>query len=190
MCIWLLFLCCVYTRGAYPSTTPYFLENMCWIAANKKMLTYRFLLVVHSAFPYGCCITAHFGATQMSWMLQLCSCLMPLYKPSARMHSEGWFVSVCVCEWVCLSVHLLPRFLRLRATRQRNSDTNRFIATLASFKKRRFWYNFSVQKLWPERQVNKPICKLAQAYISVCLQGTRSHKEGRMSLSHAIYYCS
>ena len=31
------------------------------------------------------------------------------------------------------SVCLLPRFLRLRATRQQNSDTNGFVATLASF---------------------------------------------------------
>ena len=48
------------------------------------------------------------------------------------MRSEGygtWFVSVCVC----LSVRLLPRFQRLRATTQRNSDTNGFIAKLASF---------------------------------------------------------
>ena len=42
------------------------------------------------------------------------------------MRSEGyctWFVSVSV---LCL----LPRFLQLRATRQRTSDANRFIATL------------------------------------------------------------
>ena len=37
-----------------------------------------------------------------------------------------------------LSVCLLPRFLRLRATRQQNSDTNGFVATLASLKKRDF----------------------------------------------------
>ena len=76
------------------------------------------------------------------------------------MRSDGystWFVSVCVCPFVC--------FLQLRATRQRNSDTNMFIATLASFLKRPFWYNFCVLKLWHERQVNMPICKLAQAYL-------------------------
>ena len=37
---------------------------------------------------------------------------------------------------------LLPR---LRATRQRNSDTNGFIATLASFLKRRFSYSYCVK---------------------------------------------
>ena len=46
------------------------------------------------------------------------------------MRSEGygtWFVCVCVC----LSIRLLSR-----ATRPRNSDTNGFIATLASFFKK------------------------------------------------------
>ena len=38
-----------------------------------------------------------------------------------------------VTWFVCLSACLLPRLLRLRATRQQNSDTNGFIATLASF---------------------------------------------------------
>ena len=42
-------------------------------------------------------------------------------KPSARMRSEGYGscppVSVSVCHSVTLSVCLLPRFLRLRATR-------------------------------------------------------------------------
>ena len=98
------------------------------------------------------------------------------------MRSEGystWFMSVCVC----LSVRLLPRFLLLRATRQRNSDTNRFIATLASFLKRRFSYNYCVQKLWREKQVNKGICKLARAYLDRArsLEGTKSHKEGHVS---------
>ena len=77
------------------------------------------------------------------------------------MCSEGygtWFVSVCVCVCVCVSVRLLPRFLRLRAMRQRNSDTNGFIAKLASFFKRRFSYNYCVQKLWREKQAKKPIC--------------------------------
>ena len=74
------------------------------------------------------------------------------------MRSEGygtWFVSVYVC--VCLSVRLLPRFQRLRATTQRNSDTNGFIAKLAAFKKRRFSYNYCVQKLWRKKQAKRPI---------------------------------
>ena len=66
------------------------------------------------------------------------------------MRSEGYgtvrecvcvYVCMCVCACVracvracvCLSVRLLPRFQRLRATTQRNSDTNGFIAKLASF---------------------------------------------------------
>ena len=44
-----------------------------------------------------------------------------------------YLVRECVCVCVCLSVRLLPRFQRLRATTQRNSDTNGFIAKLASF---------------------------------------------------------
>ena len=52
------------------------------------------------------------------------------FKPSARMHSEGygtWFVSG-VCLSVCLSVTTF--FLRLRSTLHKH-DTNGFIATLA-----------------------------------------------------------
>ena len=70
------------------------------------------------------------------------------------MHSEGygtWFVSVfvCVCLSVRSSVSYHARFLRPRATRQRNGDTgtNWFIATLASF----FSVNYCVQKLWREK---------------------------------------
>ena len=47
---------------------------------------------------------------------------------------EGYSVSVSVRPSFLPSVCLLPRFLRLRATRQQNSDTNGFIATLASLK--------------------------------------------------------
>ena len=57
------------------------------------------------------------------------------------MRSEGygtWSVS--------LSVRLSTRVLALQATRWRNSDTNGFIATLASFKKRRFSYNYTAFK--------------------------------------------
>ena len=51
------------------------------------------------------------------------------------MRSKGystWFVSLCVC--VCLSVCLLPHFLPLRAMREENNDTRRFVAATASFK--------------------------------------------------------
>ena len=40
-----------------------------------------------------------------------------------------WFVSVSVRPSVCL----LPRFLRLRATGQQNSDTNGFVAIYTGF---------------------------------------------------------
>ena len=52
---------------------------------------------------------------------------------AARVTVYTWFVSVYVYVCVCLSVRLLPRFQRLRATTQRNSDTNRFLTKLASF---------------------------------------------------------
>ena len=59
--------------------------------------------------------------------------------PKAGKHGNTTFINPrgVYCTWfVSVSVCLLPLFLRLRATRQQNSDTNRFIATLASlFKK-------------------------------------------------------
>ena len=92
-------------------------------------------------------------------------------------HRRACAASVCKLKCVCLSVCLL---LRLRTERQQNSDTNGSIATLAS-------YNICIQKLWHEKQANKPICKLAQAHLngsafSVYLGGTISpymHEKGR-----------
>ena len=59
-----------------------------------------------------------------------------------------YLVRECVC--VCLSVRLLPRFLRLRATRQRTA-----IPTGLSLHWLHLYY--CVQKLWREKQVNKRI---------------------------------
>ena len=77
---------------------------------------------------------------------------------------------VCVCP-AGPSVFLL----------QQNSDTNGFIATLASFQRKAIFV-----LLLREKQVNKPIGKLAAAYFdrsacSVYLGGARSHNEGHVS---------
>ena len=84
-------------------------------------------------------------------------------------YSTWWFVSVCL-----VSVRLLPRFLRLRTTRQRNSDTKKG--------------DFRVQKLLREKQVNKPIMQILHRLTStgplaLCTLEvyTRSHNGGRAS---------
>ena len=81
---------------------------------------------------------------------------------------------------MCPSVCLLPRFLRLHTTRRKNSDT---ITTLGSFLKRRFSYNYCVQKLWREKQVNKPILKFVQGYLDrvrlLCVPWRRKKSQRR-----------
>ena len=59
-------------------------------------------------------------------------------------------IQYLLCHSVRPYVCLLPRFLPLRTTRQQNSDTNRFISTLARFKKIAIFVYRSA--------VNKPIC--------------------------------
>ena len=86
-----------------------------------------------------------------------------------------------------LSVCLLPRFLGLRATRQQNSDTNGFVATLASFKKKRFSYNCCVRKLWREKQVKEPICKLALAYLGqLCVPWRHNNLQRRTGIDSRV----
>ena len=65
-----------------------------------------------------------------------------------RACAARYLVRECVC--VCLSVRLLPRFLRLPATRQRTA-----IPTGSSLHWIHLYY--CVQKLWREKQVNKQI---------------------------------
>ena len=69
------------------------------------------------------------------------------------MRSEDYCTWLSVRLSVCLSVgyHVFCDYV------QQNSDTNGFIARLTKY--------YCVQKLWREKQVNKPICKLAQAYL-------------------------
>jgi hypothetical protein len=107
-------------------------------------------------------------------------------------HTCAARVTILLCVYVnaCLSV---TTFFRLRATRQQNSDTNGFIATLASFKKRRFLYNYCVAKIWHEKQVDKPISKSAQAYVplpgplALCtLEAQEVTTNGVHRLLHAI----
>ena len=79
--------------------------------------------------------------TKYSTLLTLCT------------HAQRGLLYLVVCPSVCLSVgyHVFCDYV------QQNSDTNGFIARLTKY--------YCVQKLWREKQVNKPICKLAQAYL-------------------------
>ena len=80
---------------------------------------------------------------------------------------------------VCLSVTTFSATTRNETTKQRYQRVHRYT------------YNCCVQKLW---QVNKPICKLAQAPprpLALCIlkaQGVTT--KGMYRLPHAIYYCS
>ena len=63
---------------------------------------------------------------------------------------------------VCLSVTTSSATTRNETTKQRYQRVHRYTGFIL---KRRFSYNCCVQKLWREKRENKPICKLAQAYL-------------------------
>ena len=60
-------------------------------------------------------------------------------------------------------------------------DTNGFIATLASFT------NLLRSKLWHEKQVNKPISKLALPLALCILKAQEVTLKGMYRLQHASY---
>ena len=68
------------------------------------------------------------------------------------MRSEGWFL--------CPSVTTFSATTRNKQVKKRNQRVQRYTGFI--FKKVIF---VKVQRLWPEKQENKPICKLAQAYL-------------------------
>ena len=58
------------------------------------------------------------------------------------------------------------------------------------FKKRRFSYNCCVRKLWREKQVKEPICKLAQAYLhrvrSLCVSWRHKKSQRRACIDSRL----
>ena len=81
-------------------------------------------------------------------------------------------VCVCVCPFVCY--HVFCDYA------QRGNKT---AIPTGSSQKRRFSYNYCVQKLWPEN--NKPKCKLALAYLHSLF---RAYRRGGIteSVLHAV----
>ena len=93
---------------------------------------------------------------------------------------QGPRTLVCVSQSVCY--HVFCDYA------QRDNKTAGFIY------KKAISYKYCVQKLWCEKQVNKPISKLAQAYIprlgplALCtLEAQEVTMKGVYRLTHAIY---
>ena len=77
-----------------------------------------------------------------------------------------FFLARTLCLSLCLSVGRSVCYHVFRDYAQQNNKT--VIPTgswLNWLQKRRFSYNYCVQKLWREKHVNKPRCKFAQAYL-------------------------
>ena len=103
------------------------------------------------------------------------------------MRSEGYGTYLLL--WVCVSVRSSVTTTTRNVTRQRNSDTNRFIATLASNG------DFDVLAWKASEQANMQIStagltSTASARCLCVLKAQEVTTKGVYRLSDAIYYCS